>query len=103
MYNIKKMNKISPVIYDYLPKEDFNVSSHLEDGESDALIVRSADCHGIDFPDRLLAIARAGAGVNNIPVKNAPTGHSSVQHSGANANGVKVLVLAAWLPLPHPF
>ena len=68
MVNIKKLNKISPVIYDFLPKEKYNVSSHLEDSESDAFIVRSADCHGMEFTEDVLAIARAGAGTNNIPI-----------------------------------
>ncbi|MEG0477741.1 MAG: 3-phosphoglycerate dehydrogenase, partial [Raoultibacter sp.] len=68
MYNIKKLNKISPVIYDYLPKETYNVTSHLEDAESDAFLVRSADCHGMEFAENTLAIARAGAGTINIPI-----------------------------------
>jgi len=94
MHNIKKMNKISPVIYDYLPKEKFNVSSHLEGDESDALIVRSADCHSIEYPERLLAIARAGAGVNNIPCEDCSNKGVVVFNTpGANANGVKELVL----------
>ncbi len=96
MYNIKKMNKISPVIYDYLPKEEFNVSSHMEDSEADGLIVRSADCHSVDFPNRLLAIARAGAGVNNIPCDQCTEQGVVVFNTpGANANGVKELVLGA--------
>ncbi len=94
MFNIKKLNKISPVIYDYLPKEQFNVTSHLEDAESDAMIVRSADCHSIEFPERLLAIARAGAGTNNIPIeKCTEQGIVVFNTPGANANGVKELVM----------
>ena len=98
MYNIKKMNKISPVIYDYLPKEKFNVSSHLEDSEADALIVRSADCHSIDHTDRLMAIARAGAGVNNIPCDRCTElGVVVFNTPGANANGVKELLLGCMI------
>lgn len=98
MYNIKKLNKISPVIYDYLPKDIFNVSSHLEDDECDAFIVRSADCHGLDLDHRLLAIARAGAGVNNIPVEECTEKGVCVFNTpGANANGVKELVLGCMI------
>jgi D-3-phosphoglycerate dehydrogenase len=96
MYDIKKMNKISPVIYDYLPKEEFNVSSHMEESEADGLIVRSADCHSVDFSGRLLAVARAGAGVNNIPRDQCTEQGVVVFNTpGANANGVKELALGA--------
>ena len=81
MHTIKKLNKISPVIYDYLPKENYNVSSHLED-DSEGFIVRSADCHGMDFSENTIAIARAGAGTNNIPIdKCTEKGHRGVQHA----------------------
>lgn len=94
MFNIKKMNKISPVIYDYLPKETFNVSSHHEDCE--AMIVRSADLHSTSFPPNLLAVARAGAGTNNIPIdKLTELGVAVFNTPGANANGVKELVLGS--------
>ncbi len=98
MYNIKKLNKISAAIYDYLPKEQFNVTSHLEDAESDGMIVRSADCHEIAFPTRMLAIARAGAGTNNIPIDKC-TGQGIVVFNtpGANANGVKELVIGCMI------
>ena len=66
MYNIKKLNAISGVVYKYLPKENYNISDDVED--ADAFLVRSADCHSIDFPEKLAAIARAGAGVSNIPL-----------------------------------
>lgn len=94
MYNIKKMNKVSPVIYDHMAKETFNVTSHLEDADSDGMIVRSADLHNIEFPEGLLAIARAGAGVNNIPVEECTRRGIVVFNTpGANANGVKELTL----------
>ncbi|MBQ3273979.1 MAG: phosphoglycerate dehydrogenase [Christensenellaceae bacterium] len=94
MLNIKKLNAISGVIYDLLPKESYNVSSELED--CDAYIVRSADCHSIEFPKDLAAIARAGAGVNNIPLdKCTEKGIVVFNTPGANANGVKELVLCA--------
>lgn len=96
MYNIKKLNKISSVIYDYLPKEQFNVSSHHDNYE--AVIVRSADCHDIQFPEELLAIARAGAGTNNIPIDDCTKKGIVVFNTpGANANGVKELVIGAMI------
>ena len=97
MYTIKKLNKISPVIYEYLPKERYNVSSHLED-DSDAFIVRSADCHGMDFAENTIAIARAGAGTNNIPIDQCTEKGIVVFNTpGANANGVKELVLGCMI------
>lgn len=96
MYTIKKLNSISNVIYDHLPKERYNISSHHED--CDAFVVRSADCHEIEFPKNLLAIARAGAGVNNIPLdKCTDLGIVVFNTPGANANGVKELVLCGML------
>jgi D-3-phosphoglycerate dehydrogenase len=96
MYSIKKLNSISNVIYDYLPKEKYNISSGHED--FDAIIVRSANCHEIEFPQNLLAIARAGAGVNNIPLdKTTELGIAVFNTPGANANGVKELVLCGML------
>jgi len=96
MYSIKKLNSISNVIYDYLPKDQYNISSDLD--AFDAIIVRSADCHEIEFPQSLLAIARAGAGVNNIPLdKSSDLGIAVFNTPGANANGVKELVLCGML------
>ncbi|MEI6101276.1 MAG: 3-phosphoglycerate dehydrogenase, partial [Eubacteriales bacterium] len=96
MYSIKKLNSIANVIYDYLPKEKYNVSSHLE--EAEAFLVRSADCHELELPQNLLAIARAGAGVNNIPIeKCTEKGIVVFNTPGANANGVKELVLCGLL------
>ena len=96
MYSVKKLNSISNVIYDYLPKDRYNISSDLD--TYDAIMVRSADCHEIDFPESLLAIARAGAGVNNIPLdKSSELGIAVFNTPGANANGVKELVLCGLL------
>jgi D-3-phosphoglycerate dehydrogenase len=96
MYSVKKLNSISNVIYDYLPKDRYSISSDL--ASFDAIIVRSADCHEIEFPDGLLAIARAGAGVNNIPLdKSSELGIAVFNTPGANANGVKELVLCGML------
>lgn len=66
--------------------------------EADAVLVRSAAMHDLDLPENMLAIARAGAGVNNIPlVKCAEQGIVVFNSPGANANGVKELVIAGML------
>lgn len=75
---------------DYKKVEDIN--------EADAVLVRSAAMHDMELPENLLAVARAGAGVNNIPLeKCAEKGIVVFNTPGANANGVKELVLAAML------
>lgn len=98
LYNIKKLNKISGAVYGQLPKEKFLVSSHIEEDDVDAYLVRSANCHEMEFGDKVLAIARAGAGVNNIPI-DACTQKGVVVFNtpGANANAVKELVLCGLL------
>ena len=66
--------------------------------EADGILVRSAAMHDMELPDSLLAIARAGAGVNNIPLdKCAEKGIVVFNTPGANANGVKELVIAGML------
>ena len=66
--------------------------------EADAILVRSASMHDMELPESLLAVARAGAGVNNIPLdKCAEKGVVVFNTPGANANGVKELVLAAMI------
>lgn len=96
MYRIKKLNAISDVIYDYLPETQYEISSEFEHYE--AIVVRSAKCHDMEFPKELLAIARAGAGVNNIPLDRCTQEGICVFNTpGANANGVKELVLAGML------
>jgi len=96
VYRIKKLNSISNVIYNYLPEDKYLVTD--EGDKYDAIIVRSADCHELSFPEKLLAIARAGAGVNNIPIDQcSQKGIVVFNTPGANANGVKELVLAGML------
>ncbi len=98
MYNIKKLNAISDVVYSVLPKSLYNVSSHLEDADADAFLVRSANCHEMELSPRLLAFARAGAGVNNIPIDTCTKQGIAVFNTpGANANAVKELVLCGLL------
>ena len=66
--------------------------------EADALLVRSADLNSTEFPRRIRAIARAGAGVNNIPLDRcAEQGIVVFNTPGANANGVKELTIAGLL------
>ena len=76
--------------------EDFSQTDNID--EAAAILVRSAAMHDMSFSDNLLAIARAGAGVNNIPLdKCAEQGIVVFNTPGANANGVKELVVAAML------
>ena len=96
MYNIKTMNKISAVGLERLPADSYTVGDGVE-GE-DGILVRSAKLHDYDFPASLWAIARAGAGVNNIPVERcSESGVVVFNTPGANANAVKELVLCAML------
>ena len=96
MYKIKKFNKISDAVLQYLPQDRYEIS---EDAENyDAVLVRSAALHDVEFPEQTLAIARAGAGVNNIPVAQcAERGIVVFNTPGANANAVKELVLCGML------
>lgn len=95
MVKVNCLNKISPVGLDlltdnYTQTEDF--------AEANAVLVRSAAMHDMELSDNLVAIARAGAGVNNIPLDNcAEKGVVVFNTPGANANGVKELVICALL------
>lgn len=95
MKKIKLLNKIAPVgIEQY--GEAYEVSANVENPE--AIMVRSAGMHDMEFGEELLAIARCGAGVNNIPVEEcAKKGIVVFNTPGANANGVKELTIAAML------
>ena len=96
MYNVKKINAISPVYYSILTNGEYKVSADIEN--PDAILVRSANLHEMEINDNLLCVARAGAGVNNIPLeKMAQKGVVVFNSPGANANAVKELVLAALL------
>ena len=95
MHNILCLNKISPLGTDRLG-ENYTYAAEIENPEG--ILVRSAAMHDMELPNSLLAIARAGAGVNNIPVeKCAEAGIVVFNTPGANANAVKELVLAALL------
>lgn len=95
MYKIKLMNKISNVGLD-LFDEEYEYAEELDN--EDALLVRSASLHDYDFGDNVKAIARAGAGVNNIPLDVcSEKGIVVFNTPGANANAVKELVLCGLL------
>ncbi len=94
MKNIKLMNKIAKVGTDVFDRAKYTVSDACE--TVDAIMVRSAKLHDMEFPAELKAIARCGAGVNNIPVdKCTEQGVVVFNTPGANANGVKELAVCA--------
>ncbi len=96
MYNIKTLNKISNVGLSRFDKARYTVGDDVENEE--AIVVRSASMHDMDMPKSLLAIARAGAGTNNIPVEDcANKGIVVFNTPGANANAVKELVILGLL------
>lgn len=95
MYKIATLNKISPVGLKQLPGGYILVKNA---SEADGILVRSQDMHEMELGDKLKAIARAGAGVNNIPLdKCAERGIVVFNTPGANANAVKELVLCGLL------
>ena len=95
MYTVKCLNPIADKGLD-LFTEDFKVIDDLD--TADAVLVRSASMHELEVPESLLAVARAGAGVNNIPLDEyAKKGIVAFNTPGANANGVKELVVAGLL------
>ena len=86
MYNVHYLNKISPK-GTALWTDNYTTAEHLEGAE--AALVRSASMHEMELPENLLAVARAGAGVNNIPLTTcADQGIVVFNTPGANANGV---------------
>lgn len=96
MYNIKLLNKISNVGLAKFDTKEFAYSDDMEN--PDAIMVRSASMHDMEMPKSLLAIARAGAGTNNIPVADcANKGIVVFNTPGANANAVKELVVLGML------
>ncbi len=95
MFKINCLNPISQVGLADLTG-DFHITDKVD--EAEGILVRSASMHEMELPDSLLAVARAGAGVNNIPLdKCAEKGIVVFNTPGANANGVKELVLAGML------
>ena len=95
MYQIHYLNKISPK-GTALWTEDYTATEAVAD--ADAVLVRSAAMHDMPLPKKLLAVARAGAGVNNIPLdKCAEAGIVVFNTPGANANGVKEMAICGML------
>jgi D-3-phosphoglycerate dehydrogenase / 2-oxoglutarate reductase len=96
MFKIQKLNKISPQGLQRLPSEQYEHATDIVN--PDAMLVRSAEMHDMELPKSLLAIARAGAGVNNIPIdKCTQKGIVVFNTPGANANAVKELVILGML------
>lgn len=94
MFRIRTMNTISPLGLEILDKRGCEVGPAVESPH--ALMIRSANVHGMDFGPELLCIGRAGAGTNNIPVeKYAQEGIVVFNAPGANAGAVKELVIAS--------
>ena len=96
MFKILTLNTISPAGLERLPRDRYEIASEIQ--HPDAILVRSHDMHGMDLPETLKAVGRAGAGVNNIPVdRMSARGIPVFNAPGANANAVKELVLAGML------
>lgn len=96
MFQIGLLNKISPVGLERFDRQKYIYHADIE--RPDAILVRSASMHEMEFADNLLAIGRAGAGVNNIPVDRcAEQGIVVFNTPGANANAVKELVILGML------
>ncbi len=95
MFNVQTLNKISKIGLSRLG-DNYNIADDVQN--PDAVLVRSAAMHDMELPESLLAIARAGAGVNNIPLdKCSEKGIVVFNTPGANANAVKELVLTGLL------
>ena len=95
MYRYKCLNPIAAIGLDKF-NDNYKATENVD--EADAILVRSAQMHEMELPKNLLAVARAGAGVNNIPLDRcAEQGIVVFNTPGANANGVKELVLAGML------
>lgn len=96
MFKLQTLNKISSVGLDVFEKGKYEVSTEVND--ADAILVRSANMLDMEFSSNLKAIARAGAGVNNIPIDRCTEKGIVVFNTpGANANAVKELVIASLL------
>jgi D-3-phosphoglycerate dehydrogenase len=95
-FRVRTLNSISPKGIERLPHDRYEVAGDI--ARPDAILVRSADMHGMQIPASVLAVGRAGAGTNNIPVSLlSQRGVPVFTAPGANANAVKELVLAGLL------
>ncbi len=96
MYKVLTLNNIRSIGLDKLSRERYEVASEFQ--RPDALLLRSYNLHDWTVPESLLAVARAGAGVNNIPIEAlTQRGIAVFNTPGANANAVKELVVAGML------
>lgn len=96
MYKILTLNNISVKGLERLPRDKYEIASEIT--RPDAILLRSFNMHDMELPETLTAVARAGAGVNNIPVaKLSALGIPVFNAPGANANAVKELVIAGML------
>ncbi len=96
MYKIRTYNQISVKGLERFPRKSYEVGSDI--GSPDAFLLRSQKLQGVEVPKSLLAVARAGAGVNNVPVADyGKLGIVAFNTPGANANAVKELVMAGML------
>jgi D-3-phosphoglycerate dehydrogenase len=96
MFKVRTYNKISIKGLDRFSRQSYEVGSDI--GHPDAFLLRSQKLQGVEIPETLLAVARAGAGVNNVPVAEySKHGIVVFNTPGANANAVKELVMAGML------
>ncbi len=96
MYKVRTYNQISVKGLDRFPRQSYEVGSDI--GRPDAFLIRSQKLQGMEVPPSLLAVARAGAGVNNVPIADySKLGVVVFNTPGANANAVKELVMAGML------
>lgn len=101
MYKIQTLNKISTIGLENFPRDDYEIATDINN--PDAILVRSADMHGMELSESVKAIGRAGAGVNNIPCEElAAKGVVVFNTPGANANAVKELVILGLLLSSRP-
>ena len=96
MYKILTLNNISVTGLNRLPRDQYEVASEI--GHPDAIMLRSYKMHDMEIPSTVVAVGRAGAGVNNIPVEAlGKQGIPVFNAPGANANAVKELVVVGML------
>jgi D-3-phosphoglycerate dehydrogenase len=96
VFRIQTLNKIAPKGLDLFSREHYEVASEI--ANPDAIVLRSFNMHDMALPETVRAVARAGAGMNNIPIERcSEKGIVVFNTPGANANGVKELVLAGLL------
>jgi D-3-phosphoglycerate dehydrogenase len=92
-FKVQVLNQISQLGLKRLPSEGYSVAKEVE--QPDVILVRSANMHSMEIPASVKAVGRAGAGTNNIPIKDlSARGVPVFNTPGANANAVKELVIA---------